>query len=81
MTVVKANLVKKSGKDIVVCYPASTSDVIKHDGTLTVKDVLDAIVDSVDQIEERMPNIGVYMTDENNKVITDESGTGVVALL
>lgn len=83
MAVVKASLVKKSGNDITTCYPASSSDVIMHDETLnlTVKDVLDVVVESVDVIEERLPNTGVYLKDANNNIVTDPSGTGVVALV
>ena len=83
MAVVKASLVKKSGNHKITWYPASSSDVIMHDETLnlTVKDVLDVVVESVDAIEERLPNTGVYLKDANNNIVTDPSGTGVVALV
>ena len=83
MAVVKASLVKKSGNDMITCYPASSSDVIMHDEALnlTVKDVLDVVVESVDVIEERLPNTGVYLKDADNNIVTDPSGTGVVALV
>ena len=81
MVIKKINLVKKNGGDIINCYPASSSDVITYEASLTVKDVLDAIVDSVEQIENRLVSNSVYMTDGNGNIIRDEAGTGLVELL
>lgn len=81
MVVRKINLVKKSGENIVNYYPASSADVIKYEDSLTVQDVLDAIVDSVEQIENRLASNSVYMVNNNGEIVTDESGTGLVELL
>lgn len=81
MVVKKINLMKKSGKDVLNYYPASSSDVIVYKESLTVKDVLDAVVDSVEQIENRLASNGVYMINSNGEIITDESGTGLVEIL
>lgn len=81
MVIRKINLVKKSGEDVYNYYPASSSDVIAYEQSLTVKDVLDAIVDSVEQIENRLSSSGVYMVNNKGEIITDESGTGLVELL
>lgn len=82
MVVKKINLFKKDGEDIINFYPASSSDVVKYESSLTVKDVLDAIVDSVEQIENRLVGANtVYMVDSNGEIITDESGIGLVELL
>ena len=82
MVVKKINLLKKdSGGNIVNYYPASCADVIKYEDTLTVKDVLNAIVDSVENIENRLNRSGIYMVDSNGNIITDESGTGLVELI
>lgn len=81
MVVKKINLMKKSGENILNYYPASSSDVIVYEQSLTVKDVLDAIVDSVEQIENRLLASGVYMVDNTGEIITDEHGTGLVGIL
>ena len=81
MNVKKIKLVKKNGEDAYTYHPASSADVIKYGDSLTVQDVLDAIVDSVEQIENRLVSTGVYMVDSNGEIITDESGTGLVELL
>lgn len=81
MVIRKINLVKKSGENILKFHPASSADVVIYEDTLTVQDVLDAIVDSVEQIENRLVSNSVYMTDGTGKVITDESGVGLVELL
>jgi hypothetical protein len=81
MVIKKINLVKKNGENIINCYPASSSDVITYEESLTVKDVLDAIVDSVEQIENRLSSNTVYMVDKNGEIIRDAAGTGLVELL
>ena len=81
MIVKKINLTKKNDGEVCNYYPASSADVIKYEETLTVQDVLDAIVDSVEQIESRLISKGVYMVDSNGNIITDESGIGLVELL
>ena len=81
MVIRKINLVKKSGEDIINCYPASSSDIITYEGSLTVKDVLDAIVDSVEQIENRLVSNSIYMTNSKGEILRDEAGTGLVELL
>ena len=81
MVVKKINLAKKSGENVFNYYPKSSADVIVYEESLTVHDVLDAIVDSVEQIENRLANGGVYMTNNKGEIITDESGIGLVELL
>lgn len=82
MIIKRINLVKKNGENVYNYHPASSSDVITYEASLTVKDVLDAIVDSVEQIENRLINTsGVYMVNSNGEIITDESGVGLVELL
>ena len=77
----KINLVKKSGENIYAYHPASSADVIAYESSLTVKDVLDAIVDSVEQVENRLNSNSVYMTDSNGEIMRDESGVGLVEVL
>lgn len=81
MVIKKINLYKKSGENIYNYHPASSASVITYEASLTVQDVLDAIVDSVEQIENRLASGGVYMTNSKGEIITDESGTGLVELL
>ena len=81
MIIKKINLVKKSGENLYNYYPASSSDVITYEESLTVKDVLDAIVDSVEQIENILSSNSVYMVNNKGEIITDESGVGLVELL
>ena len=81
MVVKKINLFRKDGENVVNYHPASSSDVIIYQSSLTVKDVLDAIVDSVEQIENRLASNSVYMVDSNGAIMTDKSGTGLVELL
>lgn len=82
MVIRKINLAKKSGENIVNYHPATSSDVVTYEDSLTVKDVLDAIVDSVEQIENRLIGTGgVYMVNNSGKIITDESGIGLVEIL
>lgn len=81
MVIRKINLVKKSGENVYNYHPASSADVIIYEESLTVQDVLDAIVDSVEQIENRLASSSVYMTNSSGEIITDESGTGLVELL
>lgn len=81
MVIKKINLVKKSGENVYSVHPASSADVITYEQSLTVQDVLDAIVDSVEQIENRLASSSVYMTNSSGEIITDESGTGLVELL
>ena len=82
MVIRKVNLVKKEGTKSYNYYPTSSADVIMYEQTLTVQDVLDAIVDSVEQIENRLiPSNTVYMVDSNGEIIRDASGTGLVELL
>ena len=81
MVIKKINLVQKHGENTYNYYPASSADVISYEASLTVQDVLDAIVDSVEQIENRLISNSVYMTDSNGEIITDESGVGLVELL
>lgn len=81
MIIRKVNLVKKANENIFTYHPVSSSDVIMYDDTLTVKEVLDAIVDSVEQVENRLQGKNVYMKDSNGTVIQDESGTGLVEIL
>lgn len=81
MVIRKINLMKKSGENICNFYPASSADVITYEESLTVQDVLDAIVDSVDQIENRLSSNSVYMVNNSGTVITDNSGLGLVELL
>ena len=81
MIIKKINLVKKSGENTYNYYPASSSDVITYEESLTVKDVIDSIVDSVDQIENKLARNNIYMVNSSGEIITDESGTGLVELL
>ena len=81
MVITKINLLQKNGENVHKYYPASSSDVIEYEDTLTVKDVLDAIVDSVEQIENRLAGKSVFMCDKNGEIIRDESGIGLVELL
>lgn len=81
MVVRKINLVKKDGGNTYNYHPASSADVIIYEASLTVQDVLDAIVDSVEQIENRLASSSVYMTNNNGEIIRDESGIGLVELL
>ena len=81
MIIRKINLVKKIGENAYNYYPASSSDVIVYEESLTVKDVLDAIVDSVEQIENRLASSGVYMVNSRGQIMTDEAGIGLVELL
>ena len=64
MVIKKINLVKKSGEDICTYHPKSSADVIVYEESLTVQDVLDAIVDSVEQIENRLASSSVYMVNK-----------------
>lgn len=81
MIVKKINLVKKSGGNTYNFYPASSSDIVIYEESLTVKDVLDAIVDSVEQIENRLASNSVYMINNKGEILTDETGVGLVELL
>ena len=81
MVVKKISLAKKDGNNLVTYHPASSADVIAYGQSLTVNDVLDAIVDSVEQIENKLLSNSVYMVDSKGKIITDESGIGLVELL
>lgn len=81
MVIKKINLVKKSGENIYNYHPVSSADVITYEASLSVHDVLDAIVDSVEQIENRLVSNSVYMVNSRGEVITDESGIGLVELL
>ena len=82
MTIKKITLAKKEGDNVFSYHPASSADVITYTGSLTVQDVLDAIVDSVEQIENRLTNTNsVYMVDSNGEIIKDESGIGLVEIL
>ena len=81
MVVKKINLTQKNGEEVINFHPASSSDVIAYEQSLSVKNVLDAIVDSVEQIENRLSSDGVYMVDNKGTIMTDESGTGLVELL
>ena len=81
MVIRKISLVKKVGENVCNYHPASSADVIIYEQSLTVQDVLDAIVDSVEQIENRLVSNSVYMTNSNGEIITDESGIGLVELL
>ena len=81
MVVKKINLTQKSGDEVINFHPASSSDVITYEQSLSVKNVLDAIVDSVEQIENRLSSNSVYMVDSKGEILTDESGTGLVELL
>ena len=81
MVIKKINLVKKNGGNIYNYHPASSADVIVYEASLSVQDVLDAIVDSVEQIENRLVGNSVYMTNNKGEIICDEFGTGLVELL
>ena len=81
MIVRKINLVKKHGENVYNYHPASSSDVIIYEESLSVKDVLDAIIDSVEQVENRLSSTSVYMVNNKGEVITDEYGIGLVELL
>lgn len=81
MIIKKINLVKKSGENLYNYHPVSSASVIMYEASLTVQDVLDAIVDSVEQIENRLASSGVYMTNSSGEIITDESGIGLVEIL
>lgn len=81
MVVKKINLVKKNGENTYNYHPASSADVISYEQSLTVQDVLDAIVDSVEQIENRLISNSVYMVNSNGEIITDDSGTGLVEIM
>ena len=80
MIIKKINLYKKNGENIYECHPASNANIITYDGSLNLKDVLDTIIDSVEDIENKL-NRSIYMTDSNGNIITDESGVGLVELL
>lgn len=81
MVIKKINLMQKNGDEVVNYHPTSSSDVITYEQSLSVKTVLDAIVDSVEQIENRLVSDSVYMVDSNGTILTDESGIGLVELL
>ena len=81
MVVKKINLVKKQGENICSFHPTSSADVIKYGNSLTVENVLDAIVDSVEQIENRLASSTIYMTNSKGEIIRDEAGVGLVELL
>lgn len=81
MVVKKINLVKKNGSDVYKFHPESNSNVIIYEDSLTVRDVLDAIVDSVEQIENRLASNSVYMTNSKGEIIKDEAGIGLVEIL
>ena len=72
---------KKSGENVYKYHPASSADVITYEESLTVQDVLDAIVDSVEQIENRLASSSVYMTNSKGEIMRDEAGIGLVELL
>lgn len=81
MVIRKIDLVKKTGEDVVTYHPTSSADVITYEQSLSVGDVLDAIVDSVEQIENRLSSKSVYMVNSSGEVMTDASGIGLVELL
>ena len=81
MVIKKVNLVKKNGGNVVTYHPASSANVITYESSLSVKDVLDAIVDSVEQIENRLISNSVYMTNSKGEILRDASGIGLVELL
>lgn len=81
MTIKKTKLAKKVGKDIFCCYPETSANVVTYD-TLTVQEVLDAIIDSVDQVENRLNGSkNVYMRDKAGAILKDSQGTQLVEIL
>ncbi len=82
MVAKKIKLVKKSGENTFACYPVSSADLIMYDETLTVAEVLNAIIDSVDQVENRLQaGKSLYLRDSNGAIMYDESGIGIVGIL
>lgn len=81
MVAKKIKLVKKSGENTFACYPVSSADLIMYDETLTVAEVLNAIIDSVDQVENRLQAGSLYLRDSNGAIMYDESGIGIVGIL
>jgi len=81
MAVKKIELTKKVGSNKHSYYPRSSADVIVYDEVLNVKDILDAVIDSVEQVENRLQGRSVYMKDSTGKIVTDDAGTGLVEIL
>lgn len=61
MIVKKINLVKKNGDKLYKCHPASSADVIEYEGSLTVKDALDTIIETIENIENILASNNITM--------------------
>jgi len=80
MAAVKVELYKKNGNAVQNYYPKSSADIIDYNG-LSVEEVIDAVVDSVDTIENRLQGRSIYMKNSSGDIITDDAGTGLVEIL
>lgn len=63
MTIKKINLVKKNGEELYKCHPASSADVIEYEDSLTVKDALDSIIESIENIENILASNNITMNN------------------
>ena len=76
----KVKLAKKINGTLQVIRPNTDAEVVVYDDSLTVKDVLDALVDAVDNIESSLYLDTVYITTADGSIVTDDGGTGTVAV-
>jgi hypothetical protein len=81
MIVRKVRIAKKIGDDTYAYHPESDASVIIYEDNLSVKDALDSIVESIEEIENTLTSINVYMQDDDGSMLTDMSGVGLVRLL
>lgn len=76
----KVELIKKSDSGMMSYYPKTSADNVLYDEDTTVADVIKGIIDEIKHLEEVLCLNTVYIETENGNVVTDDDGTGLVAV-
>ena len=73
-------LAKKINGKLQILNLQTQADAVVYDESLNVKDTLDALVEAVDNLESSLYLDTIYITTSDGEIITDDGGTGAVAV-